>query len=145
MKAVVDLAQRKAKMRAHTGTHLLHAELVKIFPHTKQAGSLVNEDFLRFDFQADRALNMQEVAKIQQMINTLIYQSIPVNIEEMSYKDAISRGAKAFFEDKYGDVVRVVKIKNDDFLSIELCGGTHVNNTSEIGAFIIVSQEAVAS
>jgi len=97
-------------MRAHTATHLLHAQLAAIFPQTKQAGSLVDEDYLRFDFYADTALTDQQITDIENHVNTHIAQALPVTIEEMSYNQAIEAGAKAFFEDKYGDTVRVVMI-----------------------------------
>lgn len=130
MKLTVDHAQRFAKMRAHTAAHLLHAELVKIFPATKQAGSFVDEDYLRFDFAADRSLTSEELAKIQSNINTIIYAALPVTTTETSFDEAVKLGAKAFFEDKYGDVVRLVKVDQD--ISTELCGGTHVTNTKDI-------------
>lgn len=164
MKLTVNPSQRYAKMRAHTATHLLHAELGKIFPDTKQAGSLVDSDLLRFDFYTDRLLTQQELTMIEKRINQMIYLAREVKIEEMSIEDAGKLGAKMFFEEKYSDVVRVVQIKNDvlpqemqqddnatyfasygNLLSVELCGGTHVANTKEIGAFTIISQEAVAS
>lgn len=153
MKLSVNVDQRYAKMRAHTATHLLHAELAKIFPNTKQAGSLVDDDYLRFDFVADRLLDQYEVDKINKVINQIIYFAYPVKVDETSYKEAIKLGAKAFFEDKYGDEVRVVQIVGNietqdgtqPVKSIELCGGTHVENTKDIGCFMIISQEAVAS
>ena len=143
MQLSVDQAQRFAKMRSHTAAHLLHAELVKIFPATKQAGSFVDEDYLRFDFAADRALTPEEMAKIQSSINTIIYAALPVTTTETSFDEAVKLGAKAFFEDKYGDVVRLVKVDQD--ISTELCGGTHVTNTKDIWAFALLAQEAVAS
>lgn len=168
MKLQVDPIQRYAKMRAHTATHLLHAQLAAIFPQTKQAGSLVDEDYLRFDFYADNLLTEEQITSIETNINTIIQQAMAVDTQEMSYKDATKSGAKAFFEDKYGDTVRVVKVKSNaavslldkggarraedlgtteagGICSIELCGWTHVTNTKDIGAFVIVSQEAVAS
>jgi len=155
MYIAVDPVQRYAKMRAHTATHLLHAQLASIFPQTKQAGSLVDEDYLRFDFYADELLNEEQIANIETNIGNIIVQAHPVSVEEMSYDDAIAAGAKAFFEDKYDDTVRVVRISNnaatlqrwnaETYLSIELCGWTHVTNTKDIGWFSIVSQEAVAS
>lgn len=147
MELLVDQSQRYAKMRAHTATHLLHAELAKIFPTTKQAGSLVDEDYLRFDFHAERLLSQEEISTIENAVNTLIYSAYTVNISEVSYPDAIALGAKAFFEDKYGDTVRLVRVFDHDnqAISLELCGGTHVTNTKDIGCFAIVSQEAVAS
>lgn len=126
---VVDSIQRYAKMRAHTATHLLHAQLAAIFPQTKQAGSLVDEDYLRFDFYADTALTEEQIDRIEQNINTQITQALPVDIQEISYDAAIQAGAKAFFEDKYGDTVRVVSIgsqkqeaSSQKLISIELCG-----------------------
>lgn len=151
MKLIVEECQRYAKMRAHTATHLLHTELAKIFKTTKQAGSLVDEDFLRFDFNADRLLSPEEIHDIEKNINQMIYDSYGVEVKEMSLDEAGKLWAKAFFEDKYWTTVRVVQIKNewwimnDECISIELCGGTHVTNTKDIWCFAIVSQEAVAS
>lgn len=146
IKAIVNIPQRKAKMRAHTATHILHAELCKIFPQTKQAGSLVDNDYLRFDFYAEKMLDNQQIQTIEDNINTIITQCENVEVKEMSFDEATkSLGAKAFFEDKYWDSVRVVKIGEDTPLSIELCGGTHCSNSSEIWAFVILNQEAVAS
>lgn len=143
MKLLVDFPQRFAKMRAHTAAHLLHAELTKIFPNTKQAGSFVDQDYLRFDFASDRALTTDELAKIQSNINTLIYAALPVTTVETSFDEAVKLWAKAFFEDKYGDIVRLVKV--DENISTELCGGTHVTNTKDIWAFALLAQESVAS
>lgn len=120
MKLVVDSKQRYAKMRAHTAAHLLHAELVKIFPATKQAGSFVDEDYLRFDFVADRPLTSEELQQVQVNVNALIYAALPVETTETSFDEAVAHGAKAFFEDKYGDTVRMVKV--DQGISTELCG-----------------------
>lgn len=147
MKLIVDQNQRYAKMRAHTATHLLHAEITKIFPNTKQAGSFVDSDILRFDFQAERMFTNEEIENIENNINDIIYQSIPVTSIEMSLADAKNTGAKAFFDEKYGDKVRVVSVKDDEEkpVSVELCGGTHISNTKEIGAFVIIWQESVAS
>ncbi len=143
MRLNVDKRQRFAKMRAHTAAHLLHAELIKIFPNTKQAGSFVDSDYLRFDFQTDRMITEQEIAEIEKNINQHIYNCEKVESNEMSIDDANKLWAKAFFEDKYWDIVRVVQV--DKWISTELCGGTHISNTKEIGAFAIVGQEAIAS
>lgn len=143
MQLSVDPVQRHAKTRAHTATHLLHTQLANIFPQTKQAWSLVDQDYLRFDFYADNTLTDEQIQTIESQINTQIEQALPVTTQELSYNAAIQAGAKAFFEDKYGDAVRVVSI--GDNVSVELCGGTHVANTAHIGAFVIISQEAVAS
>jgi len=148
MQFKVDKPQRYAKMRAHTATHLLHAQLVKLLPHTKQAGSHVDQDYLRFDFQADKPLTPVQILDIEKNINKIIYQALPVQREETSIEEATKKWAKAFFEDKYGEVVRVVSIITEhekEPISIELCGGAHVANTREIGAFKITTQEAVAS
>ncbi len=140
---IIDTHRRYALMRAHTATHLLHAALSEIFPQTKQAGSYVWEDELRFDFFAERLLDAKEIEHINNQINTIIRQHHLVTVTEMSYQDAIASGAKAFFEDKYPERVRVVKIHETQ--SVELCGGTHVSQTNEIGAFFITEQSAVAA
>ena len=164
MQLTINPAQRYAKMRSHTATHLLHAILTHIFPDTKQAGSLVDNDLLRFDFYAERLLTPFELTMIEKRLNQMIYLACEVKVEEMSLDQASKLWAKMFFEEKYGDIVRVVQVINkalpaelqqdnnaeyfshfEDFLSLEFCGGTHVANTKEIGAFSIVSQEAVAS
>jgi len=147
MQLIVEQCQRYAKMRAHTATHLLHTELAKIFKTTKQAGSLVDEDYLRFDFNADRLLSSEEIHDIEKNINQMIYDAYTVEVKETSYDEAVKLWAKAFFEDKYGDVVRVVRVftHDNEIVSIELCGWTHVLNTKDIGCFAITGQEAVAS
>lgn len=143
MKLDVNPSQRYAKMRAHTATHLLHGQLAAIFPDTKQAGSLVDEDYLRFDFHAENLLTAQQIHDIESTINQQIYDAHAVTTAEMKFDEAIQKWAKAFFADKYGDIVRVVSI--DGAHSVELCGGTHVANTQDIGAFKITSQEPVAA
>ena len=146
MKLSVDIDQRYAKMRAHTATHLLHAELAKIFPNTKQAWSLVDSDLLRFDFYANNLLTAEQIREIERNINQIIYQALPVDLIETSFDEAIQLWAKAFFEEKYWNEVRVIRVHNwDENLSVELCWWTHVFNTREIWAFVVVSQEAVAS
>ena len=146
MKLSIDIDQRYAKMRAHTATHLLHAELAKIFPDTKQAGSLVDSDFLRFDFYANSLLTAEQIRQIEKNINQTIYDALLVDLVETSFDEATKLWAKAFFEEKYGDEVRVIRVHNwDENISVELCGWTHVWNTKDIWAFTIVSQEAVAS
>lgn len=154
IRIAVNQSQRYAKMRAHTATHLLHAALGKIIRQTKQEWSLVDEDYLRFDFSTKDALSHEQIRQIEDEVNDAIIQALPVSIQEMSLKDAKQRSAKMFFGDKYGNVVRVVSIgyttdkggsKEGGSISVELCGGTHVTNTREIGAFIITWQESVAS
>lgn len=155
MKLIVDHSSRFAKMRAHTATHLLHSQLAKIFPNTKQEWSQVDNDYLRFDFSSDRLLDQQELASIEKNMNQIIYLACDVTTQEMNIDDASKLGAKMFFEDKYGDTVRVVQITcrselNEEYnsqwnISIELCWWTHVSNTKDIWCFAIIWQEAVAS
>ena len=145
MKLKVNASQRYAKMRAHTATHLLHAQLNKILWETKQAGSLVDEDYTRFDFTADQPLTEKQIQEIEENINYIISQWLDIEKKKMSFDEAIKEWAKAFFEEKYWDEVRVVKIWNEEVASMELCWGTHLDNSSSIWVFKIVSQEAVAS
>lgn len=146
MKLSVNTPQRYAKMRAHTATHLLHAVLTSYFPNTKQAGSLVDSDFLRFDFYADSLLNSDQLSDIENTINQQIYEALPISITETSFDEAVKLWAKAFFEEKYWDIVRLIRVHNwETCISAELCWWTHVQNTKDIWAFTIISQEAVAS
>ncbi len=145
----IHSSQRIAKMRAHTATHLLHYALEQILWQTKQAGSLVDSDYLRFDFAAKEALSNEQLVHIQTMVNHWIKWAYPVTVKEMSLQEAKDLWAKAFFEDKYGEKVRVVSIHQSDWStpirSIELCWWTHVNNTAQVWWFIIETQSAVAS
>ena len=146
MKLAIDMDQRYAKMRAHTATHLLHAELAKIFPNTKQAGSLVDSDLLRFDFYANNLLTPEQIRDIENNVNQTIFKALPVDLIETSFEEWVKLWAKAFFEEKYWDEVRVIRVHDwDENISVELCGWTHVSNTRDIWAFTIISQEAVAS
>ncbi len=141
--AVVDEERRKAIMRAHTATHLLHKALKEVLGnHVKQAGSLVLPDRLRFDFTHFEAPSEEELKQVEETVYSWILKDYPVNVEEMEYDRAIERGAIALFGEKYGKVVRVVDVGG---VSIELCGGTHVNRSGEIGLFKIVSESSVAS
>ncbi len=143
MKLQVDQNQRLAKMRAHTAAHLLHSQLQNILWNAKQAWSYVDQDYLRLDFQAQDSLSDSQLKSIQDNINKIIYQAISVEKIETTLEKAKSMGATALFEDKYDKIsVRVIKIKD---ISIELCWGTHVSNTSHIGAFKILAQESIAS
>ena len=133
MKLIIDQAQREAKRRAHTATHLLHALLTEYFPNTKQAGSLVDSDLLRFDFYAENLLTPAQIEEIEKKLNGQIYEALPVTTVETSFDEAKKMGAKAFFEEKYGDKVRLVRVfRGEEVISAELCGGTHVSNTKEI-------------
>ena len=137
-------AQRRARtIRNHTATHLLHAALrERLGEHVRQAGSLVAPDRMRFDFSHFEAVSDEQIAELEQDVNAAIRADIATEIGEMSYTEAIERGALAFFGDKYGDVVRVVSIPG---VSMELCGGTHVARTGEIGTFVITREESVAA
>ncbi len=143
VKLVVNSNRREAIARNHTATHLLHSSLRKILgEHVKQAGSLVSEDKLRFDFTHIKALSNEEIKKAEDMVNSVILKSVPVTTEIMSLKDAKKSGAMALFNEKYGDEVRVVNVGK---FSKELCGGTHVSNVGNIGMFLIIDEHAVAS
>lgn len=127
----------------HSITHVLHATLQEVLgDHIKQAGSLVNEDYLRFDFAHFKAVTSEELRKIETIINQRIRENHPVKIEEKSLDDAIKGGAKAFFEEKYEDKVRVLSMGG---FSQELCGGTHAERLGEAGLFKITSESSVAS
>lgn len=149
MQLIVKPVQRYAKQRSHTATHLLHAELGGIFPQTQQQWSLVESDYLRFDFNSDKFLTNEEISEIESNINDIILNWYDIDIKEMSMSEAEKLWAKMFFQDKYGDKVRVVSISSHNNItkpiSIELCWWTHVANTREIGIFKIVSQESIAS
>jgi len=141
--ARVPSDRRRDTERNHTATHLLHAALREVVgEHVHQAGSVVEPDRLRFDFTHHGPLKPEQLAEIEQRVNRGIWSAAPVVLEQKAYKEAVADGAMALFGEKYGDVVRVVSIPG---LSVELCGGTHVRNTSEIGLFKIVSETGVAS
>ncbi|MEH1796780.1 alanine--tRNA ligase [Nostoc sp.] len=141
--AQIDPACRRRAQANHTATHLLQAALKKIVDDgISQAGSLVSFDRLRFDFNCPRALTAEEVQQIEEQVNTWIAQAHAANIEVLPLAEAKARGAVAMFGEKYGDEVRVIDFPN---VSMELCGGTHVSNTAEIGVFKIISEAGVAS
>ena len=139
----VDRIRTMAIARNHTATHLLHAALKQVLgQHVNQAGSLVTPDYLRFDFTHFSPVTAEELAQIEALVNGEILKAIPVDIEEMSMDAAKEKGAMALFGDKYGDVVRVVTVPG---FSIELCGGSHVENTGFIGSFRIVAEQGTGS
>ncbi len=144
---VVDAGARKRTAINHTATHLLHAALRKTLgDRVKQAGSLVDGERLRFDFTFPRGVTPEERQQIEAQINDQVRQAATVSVEEMSYDDAIKSGALAFFDEKYGDRVRVVRVGGkEDPMSVELCGGTHLSNITDIAFFKILSESSVAS
>ncbi|MCS6846598.1 MAG: alanine--tRNA ligase [Anaerolineae bacterium] len=146
--AQVDEARRWAIMRNHTATHLLQTSLRTVLGHhVSQQGSLVAPDRLRFDFSHDAPLTKEELDQVTDMLNDAILDNLPVRATYMPYQQAIEAGALAFFSEKYGDVVRVVSIGGDGEqpFSMELCGGTHVQMTGDIGSAVIVSESAVSA
>ncbi len=146
VKAQVDWQRRQDIMRNHTATHLLHAELRKILGnHVRQAGSMVAPDRLRFDFTHSKAVTQQELAQIENGVNQRIFENNPLNIEQKKLNQALEEGATALFGEKYAEDVRTISIGAESRFSYELCGGTHVNETAEIGTFIIISEGSVAA
>jgi len=128
----------------HSATHLMHSALRNVLgEHVEQKGSLVNEEKLRFDFSHPKALNSNEIKEIELQVNNVIAKNIETEIFETSFNEAIDMGALAFFGDKYGEKVRVLKIGGD--YSIELCGGTHVQSTKQIENFKIISESSISS
>lgn len=141
--AQIDTACRRRAQANHTATHLLQAALKKVVDEgISQAGSLVSFDRLRFDFNCPRALTGEEVIQIEELVNSWISEAHSATIEEMPIAEAKAKGAVAMFGEKYGDQVRVIDFPG---VSMELCGGTHVNNTAEIGVFKIIAEAGVAS
>jgi len=138
----VDAEKRAATVRNHSGTHLFHWALRKVLgPQVSQAGSLVASDRLRFDFTHDRPLTDDQIRETEDLVNDLIFRNIPAQVAEKPYQRAIEDGAIAIFEEKYGDLVRVVNFGP----STELCGGTHARATGDIGCFRIIAQSAIGA
>lgn len=143
----VDGDRRNDIMRNHTATHLLHAALHKVLgEHARQAGSLVAPDKLRFDFTHPEAMTQQQIEQVQDIVNEEIAHGYRLNFVEKKLDQAMEEGATALFGEKYGDIVRTVTIaEGDERISYELCGGTHVNATNDIGMFLIVSESSAAA
>lgn len=143
VQAIVENAFRNAVIKNHTATHILHQALKDVLGnHVNQAGSLVTPDRLRFDFTHFSALREDELRKIEAIVNEKIWQSIDLSIDYQEFEKAKETGAMALFGEKYGDIVRVVQIGD---YSVELCGGCHVRNTSEIGLFKLVSEGGIGA
>ncbi len=143
LKATIDPSYRRRLQAHHTATHLLQAALKKIVdPDISQAGSLVSFEQLRFDFNLNHALTTEEIEKIEDLINTWISEAHPTAISVLPLEEAKAKGAIAMFGEKYGDQVRVIDVPG---VSLELCGGTHVKNTAEIGIVKIISESGISS
>ncbi len=143
LEAVVDADRRSRIVQNHSATHLLHAGLRRLLgEHVEQKGSLVNADYLRFDFSHSSPVKDDELAKIERWVNEQIIENSPSEVELTDMDSAMRKGAVALFGEKYGDLVRVISLGDH---STELCGGTHVNSTGDIGLFRIVSETGIAS
>nr|WP_330375504.1 alanine--tRNA ligase [Inediibacterium massiliense] len=141
--AAIDIENRINTGRNHTATHILQAALREVLgEHVEQSGSLVTSERLRFDFSHFQPLNEEEIERVEDLVNQKILEGLKVTAQEMNMEEAKKRGATALFGEKYGNVVRVVTMGD---YSIELCGGTHLNNTSHIGLFKIISEGGVAA
>jgi alanyl-tRNA synthetase len=143
VEAVVDAERRAHTMRNHTGTHLLHRALRNVVGDmARQAGSLVHPDYLRFDYPFDRALTDDEKRAIEDEVRAIVRDDRPVTVEFLPMAEAIERGADAFFDEKYGETVRTVRVQDYSF---ELCGGTHCRATGQIGSFVITGERSIGS
>jgi len=143
VEAEVDVPHRLDIARNHTATHLLQAALRAVLgEHVRQSGSLVAPERLRFDFTHLGSISKEQLAKIQRIVNEKIRQNLPVTTKTMAYTEAVSQGAIALFEEKYGETVRVLKIGDPPF-SMEVCGGTHAKSSGEIGFFYITTEGSI--
>ena len=144
--AFVDPIRRDDTARNHTATHMLHAALRQVLgPHVRQAGSLVAPDRLRFDFTHVQQVTDDEMWQVQLLVNEKVRQNARVLKDEDTYQEAIRRGALAFFGDRYDERVRLVEIANGDTFSFEVCGGTHVGRTGEVGAVYVLGESSIGA
>ena len=143
----VDKKNRLAIARNHTATHILLSALQKVLgDHVEQAGSYVGNDRLRFDFNNSQAMTAEEIAKVEEMVNDVVLQALPVETKVLAIEDAKKLGATAIFGEKYGEVVRVVAVGGFEApFDLEFCGGTHLTNSAQIGQFRIVSESGIAA
>ncbi len=142
--AQVELDRRLDSSRNHSGTHILHAALRSVLgPHVRQAGSLCAPERLRFDFSHVSALTKDELLSVQSLSNDKVRGNLNVTSHETSYSEAVREGALAFFGDRYGDVVRVVTMANGDKFSVEVCGGTHVAATGQVGTLVVLGESSI--
>jgi alanyl-tRNA synthetase len=142
--AKVDINRRLDASRNHSGTHLLHASLRSVLgPHVRQAGSLVTPDRLRFDFSHVGPLSPEEQLSVQNLANARVRENLDVSTRESTYAEAVRDGALAFFGDRYGDTVRVVRMSNGDAFSVEVCGGTHVGATGQVGTMFVLGESGI--
>jgi len=147
IRAAVTESVRRATMRNHSATHLLHRALRDVLgAHVAQKGSLVDESRTRFDFSHNAPMTAEEIAEVEDRVNRAVLANVPVSVAVMAYDDAIKAGAMALFGEKYGDEVRVLAMgQGDNNFSTELCGGTHVSRTGDIGLFKIIAEGGVAA
>ena len=146
VEANVDPTRREDTARNHTATHMLHAALREVLgPHVRQAGSLVAPERLRFDFSHVQPVTDDELWQVQHLVNEKIRQNAGVHRDEDTYSSAIQRGALAFFGDRYGERVRLIEIANGDTFSFEVCGGTHVHHTGEVGSVYILGESSIGA
>jgi alanyl-tRNA synthetase len=144
VEAKVNEQMRRATARNHSATHLLHGALREVLgDHVKQAGSLVAPDRLRFDFSHFAQVDRERLKKVEALVNSYIRENYTLDTEEMSREEAMNSGAMAIFEEKYGEMVRVVRV--GDGISMELCGGTHTRRTGDVGLFKIINEGAVGA